>query len=103
MGLRGTRVQLARAYNTWTLLEVQEVEARVRFRGSHYVYWNLQYLTSYQGDPPTDSSGRGIGVHGGFRLNTAVLNRVDGTRPSPPGIFCDTSVKREVELLTRAQ
>ena len=60
MGLRGTRVQLARASRIYLTtrghLEVQEVEARLRFRGCHYVYWNLQCLTSYQGDPPTDSS-----------------------------------------------
>ena len=53
----------------------------VRFRGNHYVYGNFQYLTSYQG-------------HGGFRLNTAVLNS------SFRGLFGDTSVKREVELCT---
>ena len=60
MGLRGTRVQLARASRTYLTtrghVEVQEVEARVRFRGSHYVYWNLQCITSFQGGPPTDSS-----------------------------------------------
>ena len=60
MGLRGTRVQLARASRIYLTtrghLEVQEVEARLRFRGCHYVYWNLQCLTSYQGDPPTESS-----------------------------------------------
>ena len=52
-------LQLARASRTYVTTRghvlVQEVEARVRFRGSHYVYWNVQYITSFQGDPPTDS------------------------------------------------
>ena len=37
-------------------LKVQEVEARVRFHGHHYVYWCLQALTHYEGEPPSDSS-----------------------------------------------
>ena len=60
MALPATRARTARSSQVYPTaqghLEVQEVEARGRFRGRHYAYWRLQHLTLYQGDSPSESS-----------------------------------------------
>ena len=37
-------------------VEVQEMEARVKFLGRHYAYWCVQVVMYYQADPPSDTS-----------------------------------------------
>ena len=37
-------------------VEVQEMEASVKFLGRHYAYWCVQVVTYYQADPPSDTS-----------------------------------------------
>ena len=89
MGLRGTRVQLARASRIYVTthghLEVQEVEARVRF----FSTWLRAKGTRRRTRPSRGPEW--ISVHGGFVWKARCWICVDGTRPVLRGFFEGTA------------